>query len=87
MLRVGAPLRVNALRSVTTGHHVEKSEIWFHVFTQWFRSVFPSTEVVEVNGAAPGKRGGSRISNSLTLLATGSDYFSYASSFISQCSN
>ncbi|WVQ77182.1 hypothetical protein IAR50_006865 [Cryptococcus sp. DSM 104548] len=49
--------------SITKGHHVDKSEIWFHRFWEWLRDFAgESVEIVEINGAAP---------------ATGSDYFSF----------
>ncbi|ODO08911.1 hypothetical protein L198_00650 [Cryptococcus wingfieldii CBS 7118] len=49
--------------SITKGHQVDKSEIWFHKFWEWLRDFAgDNVEIVEINGAAP---------------ATGSDYFSF----------
>nr|XP_019009028.1 uncharacterized protein I206_05668 [Kwoniella pini CBS 10737]OCF47809.1 hypothetical protein I206_05668 [Kwoniella pini CBS 10737] len=49
--------------SVTKGHQVQKDEIWFHKFGEWFKEFIGSTvDINFVNGAAP---------------ATGSDYFSF----------
>ncbi|ORY32861.1 hypothetical protein BCR39DRAFT_522172 [Naematelia encephala] len=60
----GEPVTVSAIGgSVTKGHQVWASEIWFFVFANWIRSLFTEdVQVTDINGAAP---------------ATGSDYFSF----------
>ncbi|KAK8870123.1 hypothetical protein IAR55_000693 [Kwoniella newhampshirensis] len=60
----GEPLIISVIGgSITKGHHIEKDEIWFHRFREWFDDyVGEDVQITEVNGAAP---------------ATGSDYYSF----------
>ncbi|WWC65517.1 uncharacterized protein I303_108135 [Kwoniella dejecticola CBS 10117] len=60
----GEPLSISVIGgSVTKGHQVQKDEIWFHKFGEWFTDLIgDGVEINYVNGAAP---------------ATGSDYFSF----------
>lgn len=73
--------------SVTRGHNIYKSEIWFKAFTDWFNSFLPATSSAEIYkfGTLGGEgddieKGGEKtqfkhIAVNGAVPATGSDYF------------